>query len=103
MIEPPAPPPPAPSFWPVLLPALPSAEAVPEPMMVPVGTMIITIPPPAAPLLAAPLLGVPVPLLDVPAPPPPPITRRDADTWPNAVAPFPPEVLLDDQVLPPMP
>src|SRR5579859_5106007 len=55
-MEPPAPPPPAPSFCTVLLASPPLARRVPVPMIA-LPAVIMTIPPPAAPLLAKPPLG----------------------------------------------
>ena len=56
---------------------------VPEPLIVP--ARIITIPPPAAPLLI-----VPEELFRVPAPPPPPMITRLAAALVNAAPPWPP-------------
>src|SRR5882762_1364848 len=94
---PPAPPPPPASLSVALYAAAPLAEIVAVPLRFPVR--MITIPPPAAPLLARLSPGV---LFRLPAPPPPPIT-----TWLKlagyAAPPRPPLLRLAFQAFPPVP
>jgi len=61
----------------LLLALVPLALMVPLPLTV--RERMTTIPPPAAPLVARPAAGVPVPLLVEPALPPPPIVSRPGD------------------------